>query len=133
MASVYVIDDNENTCKIIKKILESEGHAVKTECCPKKAVEFLSTNDSSNFLSAIFLDLVMPEIDGYELLKLIRKNNKLEKVKVILLTSKDEQSDMMKSYDKGVDYFMPKPANKSQILFALDTVLNSKCTLSESA
>ena len=133
MASIYVIDDNESACKIIKKILESEGHAVRTESSPRKAKEFLSTSDSSAFLSVVFLDLMMPEMNGYELLERIKKNNKLEKVKVILLTSKDDQSDMMKSYDKGVDYFMPKPANKKQILFALETVMNTEQNLSDSA
>ena len=133
MASIYVIDDNESTCKIIKKILESEGHAVRTESSSQKAKEFLSKSDSSAFLSVIFLDLVMPEMNGYELLELIKKNKRLDKVKVILLTSKDDQSDMMKSYDKGVDYFMPKPANKKQILFALETVMNAEQSLNDSA
>jgi len=131
MASIYVIDDNKSTCIIIQKILEQDGHAVRIENDPKKAEEFLSNQDNTIFPDVVFLDLVMPVKTGYELLDLIKKNRKLENTKIILLTSKDDQANMMKSYDLGVDYFMTKPANNKQILFALETVLNSDDTLSD--
>jgi len=122
MASIYVIDDNENTCKIIKKILQSEGYMVRTECNPLEAVRFLSELDDA-FPSVIFLDLVMPQMTGYEFLEKIKRKPELENIPIVLLTSKEELEHMVKSYELGADYFMSKPTTKKQLLFALKTVL----------
>ena len=123
MASIFVVDDSESTCKIIKKILELEGHAVRTESNPLKAIEFLSNIEDSLSVSAIFLDLNMPEMNGHEFVEKIKKNPKLEKVPIILLTASEAASSMIKSYNIGVDYFMSKPTTKKQLLYALHTVL----------
>jgi len=124
MAIIYVIDDNEKTCYLMQKMIESFGHAVKTECNPNRAIEFLSNLDDPSLLSIIFLDLLMPQMSGHDFIKRIKELPLLNKIPIILLTSKDCSEEMMKSYQLGAEYFMTKPASKQQLIFAINNLLD---------
>jgi DNA-binding response OmpR family regulator len=64
----------------------------------------------------LICDIMMPNKDGWEVLKEVRSNPKTKDMPVIVLTAKDEDSDMFKGYDLGANYYITKPFTKAQLL-----------------
>jgi len=124
MPAIYVVDDNKVICKVLQNIIEDLNFNVIIESDAVEASKFLSSIDDPSLFSAIFMDLVMPEVSGFDLLKLVKSNQNIHQVPVILLTAKDDSSNMFEGYNLGADYYMTKPVNKKQVAYALESVLN---------
>ena len=71
----------------------------------------------------MFLDIMMPEMNGYDLLEILRTKEPTRAAPVIMLTSKNNPEDVIDGYSKGVDYYIPKPTSKDQLMYALELVL----------
>ena len=126
MAGIYVIDDNQKTCFLMQKMIETFGHAVKTESNPQAAIDYLFELEDPSVLSLIFLDLLMPNMTGHEFMNKVKEHPTLKEIPIVLLTSKDYSEEMMKSYELGAEYFMTKPASKDQILFAINNLIHQE-------
>ena len=124
MPAIYVVDDNKVICRILQNIIEDLNFNVVTQSDPEQASKYLSSLDDPSLFSAIFMDLVMPEVSGFDLLKLVKSNQSIAHVPVILLTAKDDSSNMFEGYNLGADYYMTKPATREQVAYALESVLN---------
>jgi CheY-like chemotaxis protein len=74
-------------------------------------------------LSLAFLDVMMPEMNGYELLDKIKEDDQFSSLPVILVTAKDQDSDVLEGYQHGADYYIPKPYTLDQIKYAVKTFL----------
>jgi DNA-binding response OmpR family regulator len=72
----------------------------------------------------VLLDIMMPNIDGYQTLKHIKKNKKLEHTKVIFLTAKNKASDIEKGIELGVDKYITKPFSIKNIVSEVNELLN---------
>jgi CheY-like chemotaxis protein len=73
-------------------------------------------NDNYDLL---ICDILMPNKNGWEVLKEVRLNPKTKDIPVIVLTAKNEDSDMFKGYESGANYYITKPFTKDQLLFGL--------------
>jgi CheY-like chemotaxis protein len=69
-------------------------------------------------------DILMPKKDGWEVVKEVKSNPRTKDIPVILLTAKNEDSDMFKGYDLGANYYMTKPFTKTQLLYGLKLMLD---------
>lgn len=116
---VLVVDDSKQTCQIIKAILNSQGFHVETKQDPYSALNYLLEDEEHN-PDIIILDVMMPEMDGYQVLEKLRAETRFSETPVVMLTAKKDNEDVLKGYSKGADYYITKPANKSQILYALE-------------
>jgi DNA-binding response OmpR family regulator len=72
----------------------------------------------------LICDILMPKKDGWEVIKEVRSNSKTKHLPVIVLTAKNEDSDMFKGYDLGANYYMTKPFTKAQLLYGLRLMFN---------
>jgi CheY-like chemotaxis protein len=70
----------------------------------------------------ILLDIKMPKVDGHEVLRQIKSDPALRQIPVVMLTSSREESDLIKSYDMGVNAFVVKPVDFGQFIEALKTL-----------
>jgi two-component system alkaline phosphatase synthesis response regulator PhoP/two-component system response regulator VicR len=61
----------------------------------------------------------MPNKDGWEVLQEVRSNSRTKDIPVIVLTARDEDSDMFQGYDLGANYYLTKPFTKAQLLYGL--------------
>ncbi len=107
-------DDAELACMALKNSGVAKDIVVKTD--GRQALEFLENlpqKDNSKPAKpvVILLDINMPEMDGFEVLKRIKKNAETRKIPVIMLSSSEEEQDVTRSYEYGANSYVSKPLN----------------------
>jgi excisionase family DNA binding protein len=114
ISRILVIDDDETICSLFKDTLEFDGHNVTTLAQPVKALELIQNGD----YDLVFLDLMLPEIDGAELFKQIRAIK--PDLPITIITGHPGSDLMMKALDYGPLGAMRKPFDASEILTAVN-------------
>lgn len=116
MAKIVVVDDENSIVDLLCVFIENEGHKVTGFSNSKVALEYLE----NNIVDALILDIMMPEIDGLEILKNVRKKYDYP---VILLTAKTNQSDVLKGLYLGADDYIKKPFDNLELIARLNVHL----------
>jgi len=122
MAVIIVIDDDYSIRRLIKFTLEKEHYKVITAEDALEGINILS----SRKIDLIILDIIMPDIDGYEALKVIKSSDHLKDIPVLMLTAKNEIDDMMKGFELGADEYLAKPFELSELLARIRNLLRIK-------
>lgn len=131
--SVLVIDDNPDIRENTAEILELAGYKTFTAENGKKGVD-LAVKERP---AVIVCDIMMPELDGYGVLHLLRKNADTQDIPFIFLTAKTERSDFRKGMEMGADDFITKPFDDIELLNAIEArlkkaeILDSKYAANE--
>jgi DNA-binding response OmpR family regulator len=100
---ILVVEDEKKVADFIKKGLEEEHYAVDTAYDGEAGLYLTEIND----YDLIVLDLMIPKIDGWEVLKRIRKNKNT--VPILVLTARDTVEDIVRGLDSGCDDYLTKP------------------------
>lgn len=119
-----VIDDDKALLDIMGAILQSLGCQSETFNEGEKALKALEEPGKPDQFDAIFLDVMMPEINGYEVLEKLRSSDRTKQIPVIMLTAKAGYNEIIEGYNHGADYYITKPVTKDQLVYALDIVLS---------
>ncbi len=117
--TVLVIDDNTSLRENTAEILDLAGYRTMTAENGKKGVE-LATREKPD---VIVCDIMMPELDGYGVLHLLRKNPDTQFIPFIFLTAKTERSDFRKGMEMGADDYVTKPFEDIELLNAIEVRL----------
>jgi CheY-like chemotaxis protein/CRP-like cAMP-binding protein len=125
MKSVLVIDDNKDIRENTAEILEMAGYKTFTAENGKKGVE-TALQEKPNL---IVCDIMMPELDGYGVLHLLRKSPATEHIPFIFLTAKTERSDFRKGMEMGADDYITKPFEDIELLNAIEMRLKKAAVL----
>lgn len=115
---ILVVDDEETLCDTLGFNLEAEGYSVDTAC---SAEEALTLNLSDYDL--ILLDIMMVEISGIQLARIMKSNPATAGVPIIFCTAKDTEDDMIKGLDLGADDYIAKPYSLRTVLARVRAVL----------
>ena len=113
---ILIADDNNIERLILSKVLENEGHEVVQAETGNQAIEFFFKHNPS----LVFLDVLMPDLDGYDVAKAIKKDEGQRWVPIIFLTSLTDAHDLAKCIDCGGDDFVSKPINRIIIKAKVD-------------
>ena len=116
---VLIIDDEEIIRKFLKINLIKWGYEVKEAA---DGIEALEQLDHDNY-DLLICDILMPNKDGWEVLKGVRSNPNIKDIPVIILTAKNEDKDMFTGYEMGANYYMTKPFTKDQLLYGVKLML----------
>ena len=116
LGKILIVDDDENICEVIKMYLETTGYNVKVAHDGKAAKEEF-VNFSPNL---VVLDMMLPGIDGMEVLKWIRKDSN---VPVIMLTAKGETFDKVLALEIGADDYVVNPFEPKELLARVKAVM----------
>lgn len=119
MKSVLVIDDNPEIRDNTAEILDLAGYKTLTAANGKEGVDLAIKEQPS----VIVCDIMMPELDGYGVLHLLRKNPGTQNTPFIFLTAKTERSDLRKGMEMGADDYITKPFDEVELLNAIETRL----------
>ncbi|HEX2608452.1 MAG TPA: response regulator [Flavisolibacter sp.] len=125
--TILVIDDNTELRENTAEILELAGYRTLTAENGKKGVE-LAVREKP---ALIVCDIMMPELDGYGVLHLVRKQAELQQVPFIFLTAKTERSDFRKGMEMGADDYITKPFDDIELLNAVEARLKKKALLEQ--
>lgn len=122
-AKIMMIDDEPITMEMVQAFLEEDGY---TDF-------FLEENSSQAFQmleevvpDILLLDLVMPEVDGFEILSCVRKNKKFKHLPVIILTSVTDTTQKLHALDLGATDFLAKPVDQSELRLRVRNTLAAK-------
>ncbi|MGI0479247.1 SpoIIE family protein phosphatase [Geminocystis sp. CENA526] len=119
---ILVVDDNQNNRDLLYTLLTKENYTVSTAINGKEALEMIDKKD----YDLILLDLLMPEIDGYQALKNIKENPKKKHIPVIMISALDEVENIIRCIEIGAEDYLPKPFNKTLLKARVDTSLEKK-------
>ncbi|HEX5815453.1 MAG TPA: response regulator [Methylomirabilota bacterium] len=112
MAKVMVVDDAYSELKLMESILRSAGHEVVSLIDGEALEDKLSTERPD----VLLLDIVMPKRNGYEILRALRKDARTKTTPVVLVSSKNQESDRMWGKRQGADEYLAKPFTSDQLL-----------------
>jgi DNA-binding response OmpR family regulator len=115
---VLVVDDEEVIRKFLRIHLLKRGYDVKEAADGEGALDQLDKED----FDLLICDIIMPNRDGWQVLKEVRSNPKTKDIPIILLTVKNEDADMFKGYELGASYYITKPFTKAQLLHGIQLV-----------
>lgn len=113
---ILVVDDEERMARFIRLNLEHDGFQVVEAHRGKEAMDKLRTA----LPDLILLDIMLPDLDGFEILKMIRENNN---VPVIMLTAKGEEEDRVRGLELGADDYITKPFSPRELVSRVKAVL----------
>ncbi len=117
---VLVVDDDLSIQRVLVQTLELEGYEVATASDGEEALQSLQ----GELPDVVILDVMMPKLDGLDVLKRMRADARTQTVPVILLTARSSQEDIWEGWQSGVDYYMTKPFDVEELLRFLGHVLN---------
>ncbi|HTS37657.1 MAG TPA: HAMP domain-containing protein [Candidatus Solibacter sp.] len=113
---VLVVDDDMRNIFALSSVLERRGMAVLTAGTGREAIEML---DSTPSVAIVLMDIMMPEMDGYATMQVIRQNPSFRRLPIIALTAKAMKGDREKCLEAGASEYLAKPVNTEQLLSAL--------------
>ncbi|MBO5008802.1 MAG: response regulator transcription factor [Clostridia bacterium] len=114
--TIVIVDDDKNICELVRLYLTKEGFEVKCAYAGRQALKLIEAEKPA----AVILDVMLPEIDGIEVLKQIRQTSKIP---VIMLTAKGETIDKVLGLELGADDYVVKPFEPKELIARLKAVL----------
>ena len=119
---ILVVEDSPTQAENLRYLLEKHHHQVAMAENGKRALTAVAENRPTLIIS----DIVMPEMDGFELCKRIKNDQSTENIPVILLTSLGKTDDVLEALESGADYFITKPYSPDYLLKSIDQVLQNR-------
>ena len=111
-AKVMVVDDSPTELKLMSAPFLSQGYELITAVDGEEALKKVASEKPD----LIVLDVVMPKLNGFKVCRQIKSSSKFKNVKIILLTSKNQESDKFWGEKQGADAYMTKPFDGNELL-----------------
>jgi two-component system, OmpR family, phosphate regulon response regulator PhoB len=116
---ILVVDDETDVTELLAYTLKAKGYTVETLNDPNRSIGFART-----FLpDLVVLDVMMPDLNGTQICRMLRADPKLKKVPVIFLTAKAEESDRIQGLETGADDYLCKPFSTKELVLRIQTIL----------
>lgn len=116
---VLVVDDNDDCLRLVGSMLRGQGFEVLSANSGAAALDLLAENTPD----IVLLDVMMPGMNGFEVLEAVRQSAKHYALPVIMLTASTNDDDVMSAYQFGSDYYITKPFTSQQLRYGIDLVL----------
>jgi HAMP domain-containing protein/CheY-like chemotaxis protein/signal transduction histidine kinase len=114
--TVLLVDDDARNIFALSSVLERRGMRVLTATTGKEAIQLVESTPS---LALVLMDIMMPEMDGYQTMHTIRQDPKFRRLPIVALTAKAMKGDREKCLEAGASDYLAKPVNTEQLLSAL--------------
>lgn len=121
-ARILVVDDDEVNCKVIEGFCAIAGYELITAHDGPTALQVLETQD----IDLVLLDLMLPGMSGYEICQKIRQSEKHINIPIIIVTARDNASDMVRSFITGANDYITKPFTRNELLIRIENQLAIK-------
>lgn len=121
-STIMIVDDDKMTCSLIKKIFDKD-YEVVIKNNGEEAIEYLSNSGSVN-ISCIFLDLLMPVLDGFSVLDYLNSHNYLNKLPVIIISGNYDKDTRRRAYGYQIADMLEKPFNVQVVRHRIENLIN---------
>ncbi len=118
--TILVVEDDQDSRNAICAMLEALGFDHISFSGAKEALAVIKDKP----IDLAMLDIMMPEMNGYELLAALRKIPEFKELPVIMVTAKDEDSEILEGYQSGADYYITKPFTSKQLEYGIRIFLS---------
>ena len=115
---ILVVEDEPNIVISLRFLLENAGFDVEVETNGREALDHILNNTPD----ALVLDVMLPELDGFEILQKIRSDENVSGLPVLMLTAKGQREDRKNALDFGADLFITKPFSNSEVVEAVESL-----------
>lgn len=116
---VLVCDDERSIVRLIQVNLERQGWQVVTAYDGKEGLEKIKAERPD----VVVLDVMMPYMDGFEVLKTLRRDPEMQTLPVVMLTAKAQDKDVFEGYHYGADVYLTKPFNPMELVTFVKRIL----------
>jgi DNA-binding response OmpR family regulator len=116
---ILIVDDNTENLKVVGNFLKEKKYNIAFATGGKQAISATYETD----FDLILLDIMMPDVDGYEICQKTKSDSKTSHIKIIFLTAKSKESDIAKGLEMGADAYITKPFTNKILLEQVKTIL----------
>ena len=116
---VLIVDDEPNIVMSLEFLMRKNGYRVSIA---RNGTEALEAIDQTPF-AVVLLDVMMPDVDGYQVCRHVRQRPDRQETKVIFLSAKSKEADIQKGYDVGADLYITKPFITRQLMEQVRTLV----------
>lgn len=120
MNRVLIIDDDKELCALMKKCIEQENLSALVAYCGAEGLRLIDENKDDRSLTLIILDVMLPDIDGFQVLKKIREENNLP---ILMLTAKNSEDDKVSGLRLGADDYLTKPFSINELMARVNSLI----------
>lgn len=121
MARILVVDDDADMRQLLTSILVEERHTVVVAPNGEKGLEMIGADPPD----ILILDVMMPQMDGFRVLKELKNSGARDALKILILTAKTSEQDWVRGYRLGAHIYLTKPFEIEELLRAVDLLLAS--------
>ena len=121
MARILITDDSSDIRQLLSALMVEEGHKVLVANDGRKALEVIDTE----LPDLMILDIMMPNLDGYGVLREMNERQVTDRVKVLILTAKTAEADWVRGYKLGADQYLTKPFGSDELIASVNDLLAS--------
>ncbi len=118
---ILAVDDEKHIVRLVQVNLERQGYEVVTANDGREALEKVESEKPD----LVVLDVMMPYMDGFEVLQNLRRNANTRDIPVIMLTAKAQDADVFKGWQSGVDCYLTKPFNPMELISFVKRIFKS--------
>ncbi|RYG68630.1 response regulator [bacterium] len=119
---ILAVDDEKHILRLVQINLEKAGYDVVTASNGREAVEAVR----SEHPDLIVMDVMMPEMDGFEALKILKADDATSSIPVVMLTAKAQDADVFQGWQSGADLYLTKPFNPMELLTFVRRILDAQ-------
>ncbi|MFU8877239.1 MAG: response regulator [Wenzhouxiangellaceae bacterium] len=121
MARVLIVDDSETHLYSISKLVEDQGHEAITASGGEEGVQAAIDHKPD----LILMDIVMPDVNGFQATRKIQKNEATANIPIIFVTTKDQETDRIWGMRQGAKAYITKPVDKKVLIKAMNDALGA--------
>ena len=118
---ILAVDDEKHIVRLVQVNLERQGYEVITANDGKEALQKVEEERPD----LVVLDVMMPYMDGFEVLQTMRRNPDTREIPVIMLTAKAQDADVFRGWQSGVDCYLTKPFNPMELIAFVKRIFSS--------
>ncbi len=126
---IFVVEDEKNIRELIIYNLEREGYDVKSTDSGQEAIERIKRE----MPNLVILDLMLPEMDGFEVCKVLKNDHSTRLIPIVMLTAKSEETDVIVGLQLGADDYMTKPFSPKILVARIKAILRRHAKVQNAA
>ena len=120
---ILAVDDERHIVRLVEVNLQRAGYEVVTAFDGREALEKVKSERPD----LVVLDVMMPYMDGFEVLKNLKADPETAEIPVIMLTAKAQDADVFRGWQSGVDCYLTKPFNPMELLTFVKRIFEAQC------